>query len=183
MPRTRTVFVLGVLAGAAVVLAMAALNRPQSRASLDARKLTSDVWVSEQISADDFRALQSKHVRSIIDLRPDGEAPDQPDSSRVREWAAQRGIAFAYVPVPHGEIPPQSVDALSAALASAQKPALLYCRSGKRAARTWALVEASRAEGMDAAAIAAAVAAVGQNVDDLHDPIAARIAARSQGRP
>jgi uncharacterized protein (TIGR01244 family) len=88
-------------------------------------------------------------------------------------------LTFAYVPVPHGDIPGQAVDALGQSLASAGKPVLLYCRSGKRAARTWALSEASRADGLDAVAIQAAVRSAGQSADDLAESIAARIAARS----
>ena len=183
MPKLLSTFLFGVFGAAAVVLAIAAVNRPRPHASLEAKPLVGDVWVSEQIQAGDFGVLKQKQFKSIIDLRPDGEAPNQPASFRVEWFAKSSGMTFAYVPVPHGDIPAQSVDALSTALASAQKPTLLYCRSGKRAARTWALVEASRNGGMDAAAIEAAVASVGQSADDLHQLISTRIAARAATAP
>jgi protein tyrosine phosphatase (PTP) superfamily phosphohydrolase (DUF442 family) len=56
---------------------------------------------------------------------------------------------------------------------------LLYCRSGRRAARTWSLVEASRADGMDVAQIIAAVKEGGQEADDLKDALEQRVAARA----
>jgi len=86
---------------------------------------------------------------------------------------------FAYVPVPHGDIPAGAVTALARAMAENPKPILLYCRSGRRAARTWSLVEVSRSDGLDAADILAAVKAGGQSAEDLDTAIAARIANRS----
>jgi len=179
MPRTRSVFVLGLLAGFAAVFALLAANRPPPRTALVIKRLSGDVWVSEQIRRDDFAGLSEEHFKSIIDLRPDGEASDQLPSVQVERFARRRGMTFAYVPVPHGDIPSETVEKMSASLASAEKPVLLYCRSGRRAARTWALAEASRSGGMDAAAIEAAVRSVGQTPDGLHELIAARIAARA----
>ena len=72
----------------------------------------------------------------------------------------------------------KAVTALQKALESPARPVLLYCRSGKRAARTWALAEASRPGGLDAAAIKRIVLATGHPVADLDRDIQARIAAR-----
>ncbi|MFL6657217.1 MAG: beta-lactamase hydrolase domain-containing protein, partial [Massilia sp.] len=88
-------------------------------------------------------------------------------------------LNFVYIPVPHGAIPDSAVTALGKALANSPGPVLLYCRSGRRAARTWSLVEASRTGGLDAAQIIATVKASGQEVDDLKDALEQRIAARS----
>jgi uncharacterized protein (TIGR01244 family) len=179
MLRTRSVFVIGILAGFAAVFALSAANRPPPHMALVIKHLSGDIWVSEQIGRADFASLAEQHFKSIIDLRPDGEAPDQPPSVQIARFARQQGMAFAYVPVPHGDVPSETVEKMSASLASAEKPVLLYCRSGRRAARTWALAEASRSAGMDAAAIEEAVRSVGQTPDDLHELIVARIAARA----
>ena len=87
-------------------------------------------------------------------------------------------MTFAYVPTPHGAIPDVIVDGLARALADVPQPVVLYCRSGNRAARVWALAEASRPSGADAKGIAGSVRAAGQKVDDLMPQIEARIAAR-----
>jgi uncharacterized protein (TIGR01244 family) len=171
-------FVLAIVAGAAFVLVSAAVASYKSRGALQTHSLTRDVWISEQLTADHVVEVQRQGFRSIIDLRPDGEAPDQLPSAEVERLARASGIGFAYVPVQHGDIPAETVDQLVASLRNAQRPVLLYCRTGRRAARTWALAEASRPDGLDAAAIDRAVARAGQSDDDLAAFIAARIAAR-----
>ena len=179
-------FLLAMVLGAAAVFAAAAMSsRPRhapietAAASVQARKLSGQIWVTEQIEPSQLADLRRQGFRAVIDLRPDGEAPGQPSSDLMAHAAHDAGLGFAYVPVPHGEIPTQAVASLSDALHTADAPILLYCRSGKRAARTWALSEASRPGGMAADAIKDAVRAAGQPVDDLDADIAARVAARS----
>lgn len=180
LDRPLAAFSLAVAVGAACILGYAAvaLHRPASQVP-SAHPLSNDVSISEQISTGEIEALRRAGFRSIVDLRPDGEAPDQPPSADVARAVKQRGLAFAYVPVQHGDIPGETVDALASSLRTLPKPVLLYCRSGRRAARTWALVEASRPGGLDATAIEAAIKSAGQSGDDLGVEIASRIAARS----
>lgn len=180
MPSFKWTFVLAVLIGMAAVVGSAAINRPVAVRSAPAKQLTADIWVSEQITTDQLGDLKSLGFKSLIDLRPDGEAVDQPPSTAVAKAAAQAGLQFAYVPVQHGDIPDASVDALTTSLAKVDKPVLLYCRSGRRAARTWALSEAAHVGGMDEAQIEAAVAHAGQSADDLKTAIAARISVRTR---
>jgi uncharacterized protein (TIGR01244 family) len=76
-------------------------------------------------------------------------------------------------------MPDAVADDLAAALSATDAgPVLLYCRSGRRAARAWALAEASRRGGLTAEEIESAVRNVGQPVDDLRDRIRGRVAAR-----
>jgi len=114
----------------------------------------------------------------VIDLRPDGEEPDQPSSDEMRKVAEANHLAFHYVPVSHGEIPDAAVSSLQTALAESPRPVLLYCRSGRRAVRTFSLVEASRPDGPTLPQIIAAASAAGQDVSDLKDSLEARIKAR-----
>ena len=72
-----------------------------------------------------------------------------------------------------------AVDRFGQVLGTSQKPVLLYCRSGSRAARTWALAEAARPGGLDEQAILQAVEQAGLDASDLQADIARRIAARS----
>ena len=176
-------FFAAVLVGAAAVVAMAYLPTvprpvPPAQAVVPA-KLTQSIHVREQVPLADVPGLSVKGYRTIIDLRPDGEERDQPASAAVAQAAAGAGLRFAYVPTPRGAIPDAVVADFARALDGAEGPVLLYCRSGSRAARVWALAEAARPGGGDAAAIAGAVKAAGQEVDDLMPRIAARIAART----
>ena len=140
--------------------------------------LTREIAVSGQLRVDEVAELGRAGYDAIIDLRPDGEAPDQAPSAALAAEARSVGIKFFYAPVAHGAIADGAVATLETALASTSGRVLLYCRSGKRAARTWSLVEASRPGGRNAAQILAAVKDSGQSADDLAADIARRIAAR-----
>jgi uncharacterized protein (TIGR01244 family) len=181
MPGLKGSFFIAVLAGAAAVLGWATYQRfahPPLPRAVAVKSLTDGVWISEQIEPAQLALLRRQHFASVIDLRPDGEVVGQPSSADMAIAAASQGLAFTYVPVPHGAIPGGQVTSLQKALASQPRPVLLYCRSGRRAARTWALAEASRTGGLDAATILRIVHAAGQSADNLDADIQARIAAR-----
>jgi len=173
-------FCLAVLFGILVVLGIGAYDRWVRRPPIVANKLTSDIFVTEQIQLADIPALRARGFASIVDLRPDGEVAEQPSAKDVESITIVNHMGFAYVPVLHGEIPDSAVDALNKALSTNSRPVLLYCRSGRRAVRTWSLVEASRAGGMKADVIQATAKAAGQSVDDLLPAIAERIARRQR---
>jgi uncharacterized protein (TIGR01244 family) len=173
-------FMLAALAGAAGVLAAAvSTHRSGHTHHVVPHALTTDISVTDQLQLDNITGVQAQGFATLIDLRPDGEAPDQPASDDVRIAAGRAGLFFAYVPVPHGEIPASTVDALARALQATPRPVLLYCRTGRRAARTWALVEAHRPGGLDTAGIEHAVEGAGQSASDIDDKISAGVAARS----
>jgi uncharacterized protein (TIGR01244 family) len=174
----RRVAVFALLTGMTLVLASAGYSRWQRPEPARIKQLTERIGISEQLKPDQVADLARQGYATIIDLRPDGEAPDQPSSAQMHAAAAGRKIAFIYVPVPHGAIPDSAVTALDTALADNAGLVLLYCRSGKRAARTWGLVEASRSGGLEVEAILAAVKASGQSADDLRAQLAARVEAR-----
>jgi uncharacterized protein (TIGR01244 family) len=190
LPRKRTVFLAALLIGASPVLLPAAWSRwvegvpprsamPEASAALVERhRLTDGLWVAGQIEARDIAAARGRGFKTVIALRPDGEAPGQPASDEMRRLAEAQGMAFAYIPVPQGELPDAVADALGRTLATTEGPVLLYCRSGRRAARAWAVAEASRPGGMTPDAIRAATAAAGHPVDDLSERMATRAARR-----
>lgn len=176
-------FFYSILAGFGLMVAFIAADRPAPPARWPAPSalglsLRDGISLSEQIVLADVARIKAGGYRTLIDLRPDGEAADQPSSAQIGSAAIAAGLAFAYLPAPHGDIPPAVPEALAKALETAQRPVLLYCRSGKRAARVWALAEATRAGGANAEEIAAAVTGVRQSVDDILMQIKDRIAAR-----
>lgn len=177
MARSRlgTTFLVSTLIGAAIVLTLAVLNRPP-RAQL--HPLVDGIWISEQVQPEQLAALKLQGIRSIIDLRPDGEQQGQASSTEINAAADSNGLTFAYIPVPHGDIPDSQVDSLAMSLGIVEKPVVLYCRSGRRAARTWALSEASRPGGLSADAIRKALVSAGQESQDLDPVIESRISAR-----
>ena len=131
-------FGLSVLGGVIVMLSIAGYNHWQSDQQIKPHiaSLAPNLWVADQLKLDSIWHLSSLHVATIIDLRPDGEEENQPSSEWVQVAARENNMHFAYVPVPHGDIPDTAVAALDKAMAENPKPILLYCHSGRRAART-----------------------------------------------
>jgi uncharacterized protein (TIGR01244 family) len=141
--------------------------------------LTSRVGVTQQVSVGQVSMVDRLGYGVLVALRPDGEAADQPTAAEVGREAERLGLAFAYVPVPHGDIPKASIAALKYVLiAHAHQRILLYCRTGRRAARTWGLAEAESPGGMGAREILSAIERSGQEADDLADALQQRVAAR-----
>jgi uncharacterized protein (TIGR01244 family) len=138
-----------------------------------------NLYVSSQISLRDFAYLRQYAIRAIVDMRPDGEASDEPSHLEMEQAAKAQGIDFSYIPVPHESIPAATVKELGDVLSSSQKPAVLYCRTGRRAVRTFALLEASRHDGPSAEAILVMVKSAGFSAVDLQPEITSRIAART----
>lgn len=181
-------FGIAVLIGAAISLGMAWYQRPitdTAAATSDAQapkysRLAPGVYVTSQIGpADVARYRAHAEVKAIVDLRPDGEIANQPSAEAVGAEARKQGMRFAYVPTPHGPIPDAVVAQFSEAMTKSSEPVLLYCRSGSRAARVWALAEASKPGGLDAPAILKAVSAAGLSAEGERADIEKRIAARS----
>jgi uncharacterized protein (TIGR01244 family) len=172
MPNLKWTFLLALLLGFAGMLVVA--TRQPTLGPSDMARLSGDVWVAAQRTPDQLAVLRLQGFRAVIDLRPDGEVEGQPSSSEMAKAAQASGLRFSYVPIPHGDIPPAAVKRLASLLAISERPVLLYCHSGRRAARTWALAEAARPGGLDAAAILADVREAGQSADDLDREIIAR---------
>jgi len=175
-------FIVSLLLAALAVLASAAWSRhveAQVMAHIAPHRLSDAVDVTTQLHPKDLTAVGARYAM-VVDLRPDGEVAEQPTSKEMEAAAKRNGLEFAYIPVPHGEIPEESVAHLRAVLEARHGEILLYCRSGKRAARTWALAEASRSNGSSTGAIIAAVQAAGQEAEDLRSRI--QIAVESRKR-
>ena len=166
-----------VVIGAAAALSAWQLWRPTS---LRLKPVAAGVFVSQQLHDKDLLAtVRPAGILTIIDFRPDGESNDQLPSDQVEKLAHQNDMAFHYIPVPHGEIPDSAVNSLLKVLETDKKPVLLYCRTGRRAVRTFALAEASQRNGPSADAIAKMVKETGFSADDLKEEIEERIKARS----
>lgn len=192
-PSKRLAFAAAFLCGAAAILAQpiaravgvggaapAAYAPSTGQSTMTAtRTLVPGLLVAGQIDPVQMVFAKRDGVRTVIDLRPDGEESSQTPSATMASTAAANGMAFRYVPVPQGDLLDEAADRLGEALAGAEGPVLLYCRSGRRAARAWALAEASRPGGLDAGAITRAVTEAGQAADDLAPRIAVRVAART----
>ncbi len=162
------------------VVAAFAWQSLQDAPEVVAFPLTAQVSVAAQVQLASVPRLRARGFTTLVDLRPDGESRDEPDSTEMAQAAREAGLVFRYVPVPPtGTAAPASVDALRDILVASSGPVLLYCRTARRAARAWSLVEAARPDGLSTDAILAAVSHTGQSADDLRGVIDEKVRARA----
>jgi uncharacterized protein (TIGR01244 family) len=171
-------FSFSFLVTAGVLLGMMYVNRPE-RFSGQLTRLSHGVYVTAQLKPTDLVALRRTGIWTIIDVRPDGEAEGQPTSKAMEVAAKRLHMHFHYIPVPHESIPEDAVEDLQDALANDPDGVALYCRTGRRAARLYALREAGRADGPTIDAILEMVKRTGFSAEDLKEDIARRISKRA----
>jgi len=105
------------------------------------KRLAADFAVTGQLRSEDLPDIAALGFRTLINNRPDGEAPDQPPSAELEAAAGRLGLGYRHIPVRSGEIEARSAGELAAALAELEKPVLAFCRSGSRSANLWMLLE------------------------------------------
>lgn len=105
-------------------------------------RLSEQVTAAGQIAPKDVPELAAQGFRAIICNRPDGEAADQPSYREVEKAAAEKGLAFVYLPVVPSNITEADVGAFGEAVRQLPKPILAYCRSGARSTALWELSRA-----------------------------------------
>lgn len=109
---------------------------------MDIRRITDEFSVTPQIGVDDVAAIAAAGFRAVVCNRPDGEAPDQPDSGDVAAAVTASGMAWRMLPVRN--IGRDDVEAFTRLLGELPTPVLAYCRSGTRCATLWSLTEIGR---------------------------------------
>lgn len=106
---------------------------------MQAHQLTDQLSVAAQITADDIVAIAAQGFRSIVNNRPDGEAPGQPVNAELEAVAEQAGLGWRHIPVISGTVNDDQVRSFAEALQQLPGPVLAFCRSGTRCSVLWAL--------------------------------------------
>jgi len=101
------------------------------------RRLEEGMFVAGQIRPEDVAELAGRGIRTIVNNRPDGEAPGQPEGEEIRRAAEQAGIGYAEIPV--SRLTGEAVDAMRGTLLEAERPVLAFCAAGTRSTYLWAL--------------------------------------------
>ncbi len=99
-------------------------------------ELAPGVGVSEQIGIDDLPAIAAAGYKVVINNRPDGEAPGQPESSAIAAAAAELGLVYHYMPVNAMNFPGAALDQV-AKVFDEGGPVFAFCRSGTRSSNLW----------------------------------------------
>jgi len=91
-------------------------------------QLEPDIAVAPQLGAADFAELAGRGFRSVVDIRPDGEAQDQLPNAQAAAAARGHGLAFRYLPVRSLNVTDDEVvGAFTRLMADLPAPILFYC--------------------------------------------------------
>lgn len=126
------------------------------------RRLEDNFFVSGQIAPADLPALAAQGFTLIVNNRPDGEEPDQPDASEIEAAAAEAGLAYRFVPV--AQLTPEAATGMREALQTDNK-VLAFCRSGTRSTYLWALARSG--QGHDVQTLVEAAADAGYDLSPI----------------
>lgn len=113
---------------------------------MDLKRINDHVSVAGQISPEDVAALKQAGFVAIINNRPDGESPDQPQGAKIEAATKAAGLGYYAIPLGREGISPQMVEATKAALEESNGPVFCFCRSGTRSTTLWALSQAGEME-------------------------------------
>lgn len=107
---------------------------------MDIQKLTAAISVCGQIKHRDIATIAKLGFKTIINNRPDHEAPYQPRSKTLAARAKDAGLTYLYLPVISGKITQKDIEDFTILLTKARGPILAFCRSGTRSATLWSKV-------------------------------------------
>jgi len=131
---------------------------------LDLKRINDHVSVSGQISPGDIAALKAQGFVAIINNRPDGESPDQPDGAEIEAAAKAAGLGYYAIPLGREGVNADMVERTKAALEASDGPVFAFCRSGTRSTTLWALSQAGE---VDAEEIISQAAEAGYDMSHL----------------
>lgn len=106
-------------------------------------KLNEQLSVRPQVQVDEIPGLAESGFRGIINNRPDGEAPDQPESVELEALARRHGLRYWHIPVIPGEATEGAAKEFAAAVREAGGPVVAFCRTGNRSTGLWMMSQQS----------------------------------------
>ena len=128
------------------------------------RTLDEKVLVAGQIDESDVAEAAAAGVTTIVNNRPDGEEPGQPEGASIESAARSAGLDYVHIPVAGG-LSADQVEAMADAIDAAPGKMLLFCRSGTRSTYLWALARAR--SGADGETLAEQAAEAGYDLSPI----------------
>ena len=90
------------------------------------------VSFSAQIRLNDLLLIKNQGFKTIINNRPDNEAPNQPSDNEISDRAKEQGLSYFYIPISPSGISAENIEQTIIALERTEGPVLAFCRSGTR---------------------------------------------------
>jgi uncharacterized protein (TIGR01244 family) len=115
---------------------------------LDIRRINDHVSVlGGQMQPADLPAIKAAGFTTIVNNRPDGEAPDQPSGAEIEAAARAAGLDYHAIPLGRAGVTPEMIEKTREVLEGSAGPVLCSCRSGTRSTTLWALSQAGTLDG------------------------------------
>ena len=105
---------------------------------MEAKSLTENLSVRGQIKLADLKDIKAAGFTTVINNRPDGEAPRQPLSETLAKRSKELGLTYHYIPVFPGKMSAANVSDFDKALLQSGGKTLAFCRTGTRSTNLWA---------------------------------------------
>ncbi|MFM8767839.1 MAG: TIGR01244 family sulfur transferase [Rubrivivax sp.] len=110
--------------------------------SLPVQAIAADVCVAPQLTPEAMAEAARLGFRSVVNNRPDFEGgPDQPASAVIAAAAQAAGLEYRFLPVAGGYQSPEQSAEMAGLLRELPRPILMFCRSGARSTRLYALAQ------------------------------------------
>ena len=104
------------------------------------KHLHKHLYVSGQITVDQFGQFAEAGIKTIINNRPDNEEAGQLSQQEASKLANQHGIDYVFLPMHNGQpMPDNLVSDFKQVIDRNDDPVLAHCRSGMRSSMIWAL--------------------------------------------
>ncbi len=135
--------------------------------------LETGIAAAPQLVEADFADLAARGFRSVVNIRPDGEAAGQLPNAQAARVAERHGLTFRHMPVMgFNATDDEVVHGFARLMDELPAPILFYCGSATRCTTLWTQAAAPRI-GIDAALAVAREA--GHDLDFLRETIEERI--------
>ena len=135
-------------------------------------QLEPGIAVAPQLAEADFAEIAARGFRTVVALRPDGEAADQLPQAQAAAAASRHGLAFRYYPVNGVKVTEHdTVETFVRLMDELPGPVLFYCGTGTRCTILWSQAAAPR---LGAEAALAAARRAGHELEFLRDTLIAR---------
>ncbi|MEP5936930.1 MAG: TIGR01244 family sulfur transferase [Erythrobacter sp.] len=121
----------------------------------DFRQLSPAMFASPQIQPAQLSEAKELGVSLVINNRPDGEAPDEPQGPEIEAAAREAGMDYLAIPISQSGFSEPQVAAMQEAVEKTDGAILAYCRSGTRSTFLWSLAQARAGQNPDELAQAA----------------------------
>lgn len=108
----------------------------------DFRPLDDKVIASPQMTAEDLESARALGVTTVVNNRPDGESPGDPQGPEIEAAARKLGMDYIAIPISQAGFSLPQIDSMADVLDKAEGKILAYCRSGTRSTLLWAMVQA-----------------------------------------